>query len=334
MASFCTKCGKPLADGEVCSCSQNVAQEVNNVSVSGETQVNNTVDATQAAQINNMGYQTGMQNNMGYQQNNIGVPNNMQVNNMGYQAGMPNNMQVNNMGYQQNNAGMQAKNFFVTLWQLILNIFKKPYTAAGDYLKTNEVLTSIILIVVQGIFTGILASVAVGQFIRQVIGTISKAVDYNPFGTFFMAMLISVALTFLYALIIFAISAIFKMGVNYVQAMKIMAIRSVIVIAGTLIAIIVACINAIAGVVFGVVVVQCIAFVYSSTAIKASTTALDDNKYLYALVIYIAAALLVYYIFAIKIGLPNLPLLKLLSNGLGGLSSLIGGLDSLGSLMN
>ena len=133
MANFCTRCGRPLQEGEVCNCqgqatlqndnaNENLAEteNVQNATVNNASDVNanNEVNdmASNNAEVNmqnnmqNVGYdyqQNNMQNNMqnagyDYQQNNM--QNNMQ--NAGYdyqQNNMQNNMQNAGYGYQQNN---------------------------------------------------------------------------------------------------------------------------------------------------------------------------------------------------------------------------------------
>ena len=288
MAKFCTKCGKPLNEGEVCSCQMVQAEQVTSV----EQPTQNVQQTPVAAQA----------------------------------------------PYQQQSVTMQqTKNVLLELWQLILNIFKSPFKGAKQYVKTNDVLLSIILIVIQGLFTGILINTAITRTFSEVTNGLSGlakgVIDTNPAGTVIIGMIVSIALSFAYALVLMIASLIFKVAINYSTCVRIIGVRAVAMIAGTVFSIILALLSAGAGIVFGLIIVPIIGFLYTVAAIKTIYT-LSEDRLVYYLMVFVAFSLVVYYIVAIRVGLVNIPLIKNVTNGLGDLSSLLGGVSSLGDMMN
>lgn len=291
MAKFCTKCGKQLEEGEVCSCS-----------------------AQQSAAIDNA---NAVQNNVNAQP------------------------VVNGQAVQQTASNVsieQTKNFLVELWNLILNIFRAPVTAAAQHVRTNDILSSIILFVIQGIVTGIAVNTFIARSISEITngldGIVKKNIDLEEFNTVIVVLLISVALSFAYAAVLMLASIIFKGGLNFMQCVRIMGARSVFVTTGTVVAIIIALLSASVGLFASLAVIPVIGIVYVAAVFRKVAT-IDDNKLVYLNIVYILFAFIVYYIIVVKIGFVNLPLVKNITKGAANLTNLFGDLSSgLGSLFN
>ena len=202
MANFCTRCGRPLQEGEVCNCqgqatlqndnaNENLAEteNVQNATVNNASDVNanNEVNdmASNNAEVNmqnnmqNVGYdyqQNNMQNNMqnagyDYQQNNM--QNNMQNAGYGYQQ---NNMQYNmpNQGYYNGNQyGYQKQNvFFKELFGTLKGFFTNTEESNKAYVATGDFKISFVFIVLQAIATATLACVSVGKIYSYLVSMI------------------------------------------------------------------------------------------------------------------------------------------------------------------
>lgn len=308
MAKFCMNCGQPLVDGQPCSCTttQNVV----------------TPEATQQT--------------INVQPSNNGTVNAQPVNN-----GTVNTQQVVNQQPVQNTANNvnmeKTKNFLAELIGLIVNVLKQPYTTAVEYVRSNDVLSAIILFVIQGLFTGILISTGIKRAISEATNgfgsAVEKVIDINVAGTIIVALLVSVALSFAYAAVLWLVVVVFKVQTNYLQCVRIMAVRSVAMIAGTIFAIVITLLSSGVGVVIAAIVVPCVGFLYTVAALKTICT-VDENKLVSLLMVFIVISLLVYYIIALKIGFTNIPLVKNIKNGLGDVASLLGGVGDLSSLFN
>ena len=183
----------------------------------------------------------------------------------------------------------QTKNFVKNLLDLVVSVFKQPYTAAVNYVRSNDILTSIILFVIQGLLTGIMIVTVMNRAIDEIMnglgGMVKGAVDLNPVGTVIVALLISVVLSFAYAAVLLLATLIFKVQVNYTQCIRIMGVRSVAMIGGTLVALVITFLSAGVGLVIGMLVVPSIGFLYTVVALKACTQ-IDENKLVYLLMVY------------------------------------------------
>lgn len=301
MAKFCIKCGKPLEEGQTCSCmgaSQEVVQPT-----TVEQPINNAVDSQP-------------------------VVNQQPINNTVTGQPVQNTTNINME---------QTKNFMNNLFGLILNVFKQPYTAAVNYVRTNEMLSAIILFVLQGLLAGItvvtLMNKAINEITNGLGGMVKNTIDLNPVGTVLVVMIASVALSFAYAAILLLASMMFKAQVNYSQCVRIMGVRSVAMIGGTIVAIIIGLLSAGVGAVVALVVVPSVGFIYTVVAFK-SCCAIDDNKLVYLLIVYMLVGFIAYYVIALKIGLSNIPIIKEITDGIGDLSSLLGGASNLTNMFN
>ena len=274
MAKFCTKCGKPLTEGEVCSC------------------MNNAND--------------GQSNN-----ENIGMDANVVLEN--------------------------TKNIALDIWKLMLNVIKKPFTTAKEYVTSNDNMMAFILIALQGIFTGILVLTLISRLFGEILGGLkniaSSSIDVNPFGNFIVGLLVSVTLSFVYALILYGLAMMFKVNINYMTCVRAMAVRAIAMTLATILTIIIGLMSAKIGIVVGLIIVPIIGFIFNLAAIK-SLIVIDENRFAYFVLIFILISLIAYYIIAIKIGFANIPLVRSAKNGLNNISSLLNGFKSSSSAMS
>ncbi|WP_075721679.1 hypothetical protein [Roseburia sp. 499] len=204
MARFCTRCGKPLEEGEVCNCGQEVT-------------------AQQAAPQQQTAPQQQAAPQAGY---------------------MPNEQQ-----FQQTQQAVTG--FLSKMFGAFINVIKHPVTAGRNMILTADWGVSIALIVLQGIFTAIFGAVAgktavgfLGGF-SSLFGEIKIPYAKIIFGT----LAISVALSFVLALLLMIGNMIIKNTLGYKEMLGAVASRSCVIVITTIIAIIVFLIHTQTGVI-------------------------------------------------------------------------------------
>lgn len=305
MAKFCTKCGRPLAEGEICNCTSNTVEQTTqtvstdeNTNVVTESVVDNTIDSNGNNQINNVNTQTST------------------------------------------NATLEmTKNVLMDTWNVFLNVLKKPFSASKEYIMSNDNVPAFIFIFLQGILSGLLVLTVISRLFSELLGSLKSiantAVDVNPFGNFLVGFLVSVALSFIYAAILFIVCMIFKSNTSYMVCVRATAIRSVALIVSTLLAIILGLMSVKIGIVVGLIVSPIVGFMFTLAAVRSFVN-INDNVLVYALIVYVIISLVAYYIVAYKIGFYNIPLVREVKKGISGIGSLLSNTTkgSLSSLFN
>lgn len=206
--AFCNNCGKPLKDGEVCTC-----QSTNQGQAFGVPNENAQVNQSQ---INPQNYQ-GQNNTQNYQgQNYQGQANNTQ----NYQ-GQPNYNQMNN---NQPNMGVQSQAIINDIKTLATGIFKAPVETVSAFMQAKTLILSLVLIVGSGLVTTLLDMLDYAMS------------DYNYgaktyLSTFFTDILGEAAAGALFALAVWLIATqLFKANFNYEKALAVFAIKEVVAI--------------------------------------------------------------------------------------------------------
>lgn len=215
MARFCTKCGKPLEEGEVCSCTQEAQ-----AAPQQETQQQTAQQAAAPQQ------QAGQAQQQAAQQ-------------AGY---MPNEQQFQQT--QQAVTGFLSKTFGA-----FLNIIKHPVAAGRDMILAGDSAPAIALIVLQGIIStifGVVAAKKIYSFVNlfmgglgSLFGSYSDDIDMPYVKIIFGTLLISIALSFVLAVLLLVGNLIIKNALNFKQMLAAAAIRSCVSILATVVAIIV-----------------------------------------------------------------------------------------------
>ncbi len=218
---YCKICGRPLRDGEVCNCQQLY-------------QYNNQQNINQQ-----QGYQT--EQYVQYQQ------------------------QQQQYGYQQNYDYNQQNNYQNTtestsIIESIIKLLKSPVKYGKVYVVNANIITSLILIILQAIFTGLVALTVcfkVKSYISQALSLAglsglssyrttldtSSLIKIPYLSSFLLTVLISVILTFILSGLIFAGCKIIKNEVNFVQIIALVSIRSLFLVIMSLIACVLTFIN-------------------------------------------------------------------------------------------
>lgn len=163
MAKFCGKCGKPLQDGETCSCSlgseqdQVISSEVNEVK-------EETVEANeQSVQT------TGSQPIQGEQQ--AGVSGYMYGQTMQGQPvqGQPNN-QTNQFSQQASQAAAVAGKYAKNIWQILLDIWKAPADNLKNFVNESNFINALILIGAEAVLMIIFSCLILKKLYSMIMG--------------------------------------------------------------------------------------------------------------------------------------------------------------------
>ncbi|WP_167957747.1 hypothetical protein [Anaerosporobacter faecicola] len=144
MAKFCGKCGKPLQDGEVCSCSLGSEQEQTTTSVVNEAQTNNAQQGSVQQPVQ-PGYTYG-QTTQGEQQPTMqGQP--MQGQPMQSQ-GAP-----SQFSQQASQAAAVAGKYAKNVWKMLLDMWKAPADNVKSFVDEKNFTNALILVGVQAVLS-------------------------------------------------------------------------------------------------------------------------------------------------------------------------------------
>ncbi|BCN31609.1 Yip1 family protein [Anaeromicropila herbilytica] len=217
MAKFCTKCGKPLEEGQTCSCQL----QPTTTPIMEETPTMASEQSEQAFNSN----QPTMNTQADYKQ------------------------------YQQqfNQAKEHSTRYLQDLFASFLNIFRNPTTSGPLFVKTANHNIAIGFIVFQAILTAFF-SVVVTSKINSTLNLFGGLMgDYSDAATaayklplvkiFIVTILISCLLSCILAGILYLVSMIFKNTIHFKSMLCVAATRSVALIPITILSIIVFYIN-------------------------------------------------------------------------------------------
>ncbi|MBE5934388.1 MAG: YIP1 family protein [Lachnospiraceae bacterium] len=305
MAKFCTKCGKPLNEGEVCSCMA-AAQEDNIAQAAmGEGQANQAPQPTETmGQVN-------------------------QVSQTVEQVNQPVQSTTANEALEATKDAMS--NAFAVVKEVLVN----PVSGTVKLAKSNAWISSVILIVIQGLITGLFTYRQMLSLITKSFGTVSKAVvskiDFKPVETVLFVMVLSIVLSAIYAGILFLVAKIFKGQGTFITCLNIIGGRTVITIVVGLLSFVLTFVEPTVALIFGVIISSAISMVVIVMAAREIMN-IEINKYVYAIMTYVAVAIIIYLVVVAKIGVPNFPVIKALGEQIGSLTSMLGGMSSLAGL--
>ena len=212
MGNFCTKCGKPLADGEVCNC-QGAAPQIDPAQQAAPQQ-QSAAPQQQYQQAPQQQYQ--------------------QVPPQQYQQ------QYQQMAPQQSAASDYFKQFFNTA----LNVWKKPVTAGKEYVMSGKFTLAIGYLLVQAVLAVILGMVFEARSslanLAEIVGS-SVGVTYVKvfFGTLFLSAIFSIML----AGLLLGFNLIAKDNMTFKNALCLVSVRSIVIAPAMVVALIIILIN-------------------------------------------------------------------------------------------
>lgn len=231
MGNFCTKCGKPLADGEVCNC-QGAAPQINPAQQAAPQQ-QSAAPQQQYQQAPQQQYQQAPQQQ--YQQ----VPPQQ------YQQ------QYQQMAPQQSATSDYFKQFLNTA----LNVWKKPVTAGKEYVMSGKFTLAIGYLIVQAVLAVILGMVFearsslanLAEFAGSSVGLTYVKVF---FGTLFLSAIFSIML----AGLLLGFNLIAKNNMTFKNALCLVSVRSIVIAPAMVVALIIILINPAWGGVFSLII--------------------------------------------------------------------------------
>lgn len=199
--AFCNNCGRPLKEGEVCTCQSGQGQTF--ATGDNQGQVNN------GQTINYQGQQANQ--NMNYQ----GQQPNQNMNNGGAQG--------QNMNYNGPKMNPQSQAIINDIKTLVLGVVKAPVETVNAFMQAKTFVLSAILIVLAGLIDGILG------LIKLASSDYSKYYKAKDFlASFFNDVLGEAAAAALFALVIWlVVSQIYKTTVGYDKAITVFALREI-----------------------------------------------------------------------------------------------------------
>ena len=247
MGNFCTKCGKPLADGEVCNC-QGAAPQIDPAQQAAPQQ-QSAAPQQQYQQAQQQQYQQAPQQQ--YQQ----------AQQQQYQqAPQQQFQQVPPQQYQQQYQQMApqqsaASDYFKQFLNTALNVWKKPVTAGKEYVMSGKFTLAIGYLIVQAVLAVILGMVFearsslanLAEFAGSSVGLTYVKVF---FGTLFLSAIFSIML----AGLLLGFNLIAKNNMTFKNALCLVSVRSIVIAPAMVVALIIILINPAWGGVFSLII--------------------------------------------------------------------------------
>ncbi len=247
MGNFCTKCGKPLADGEVCNC-QGAAPQIDPAQQAAPQQ-QSAAPQQQYQQAPQQQYQQAPQQQ--YQQ----APQQQYQ-----QAPQQQYQQVPPQQYQQQYQQMApqqsaASDYFKQFLNTALNVWKKPVTAGKEYVMSGKFTLAIGYLIVQAVLAVILGMVFearsslanLAEFAGSSVGLTYVKVF---FGTLFLSAIFSIML----AGLLLGFNLIAKNNMTFKNALCLVSVRSIVIAPAMVVALIIILINPAWGGVFSLII--------------------------------------------------------------------------------
>lgn len=174
----------------------------------------------------------------------------------------------------------KAKDMANGILSSILKVVKNPLDGTKEYTAQGTYLTSGIIIGIQALFSAVFASVIFARF---------KAMSA---GLFFGDLLLSILILGIYSLLVFAMFKVFKMKEGFKEALNLIAVRSIVITAVT----VVACIFGLFAIPFASFLLICsvaVGFIFVASFF-VDNIQVDHSKLVYSLVA-LAVAMLISY---------------------------------------
>jgi len=227
MDRVCIRCGRPLAEGEVCHCGD------------AENTAGSTQDAAQnAAQDVNQNTQDAAQNTARQNGFNQGQPN---FNQNGFNQGRPD---YNQGPYQQPKQPSKVEIFYKRAVAAYKAVVTHPMTEGARFAKSGDVELSVAYIILQALVTGLFVlafTINIYSLIVELVASLAGGMSYFfggyassyvtvPFGKMFIgSLLLSGVLSVLFALCIYVFGQIVKNNMTFRQSVCVAALRSVLI---------------------------------------------------------------------------------------------------------
>lgn len=305
MGKFCTKCGRPLAEGEICNC-----QTTGNMQSMPDIRMETPQQEQGQPQQQYQKGQLQQQYHTQYQQSQP-----QQQYQTQYQQGQA--QQQYQTQYQQ-----QAQQSYQQTQQAVsdhmsktvgtfINMVKQPITIGRQLVASNETGVAISFIILQALMSGFFAltlMAKVGGTVEALIeGLVGGYMDSSlkfPYGRIFiLTVLASAVLSFLLALLLMVGNMVIKNVVTYAQMLNCIAVRSVWISILTLVALILFVLNPMLG--FCIYMVAGLWGVIAVTMVVPGRGETNDDRLSFTLFIVMLVFILITLVVMFKIIGPN-----------------------------
>ena len=253
MSKFCTKCGRPVPEGGICSCQLQAggqAQTPPNQNSNGSQQGSQPFQGQQQGSQPFQGQQQGSQPFQGQQQGSQPFQGQQF---QGQQGSQP----FNGQQYKEQ-ASAFAQNFFGKLLYLI----KRPVEAGTNLILEANIKTALLLLVAQGLCSALFAMAAAGKvsgYIQAASGlaneissglgnVVAGAMGMPYFRIFLVTVAFSMVLSCILALMLLLGHMALKIPVSFQQMLSAAAIRSAVLCPAILLSLVVFELTAPAGI--------------------------------------------------------------------------------------
>lgn len=286
MAKFCDKCGRPLNEGEVCTCTQNEQQAVQQDSNQGGPTIQSSVLKKEQTQ-NDSGNGNQMQNNRNENQS----QNTFSEGQASFQGGQSN---ANNGQAFSNNNVNEIVADLKTIFSKIVPIFKSPVEEIKKIAATGTTGFGWEMVTLNVLVTFVMAIIAMFTW-KHNLGAYADYMDI-PYVRIVLSVTIMVAVNYvvLAGLLYFASNTLFKSNIAFSQIISIIGSKAVIdgcfLVVGVMIMMI--------SIGLGMVIVL-LGNIYSILVMIVSyieMTALDGSKKVYSLLITYVGLFIIYYL--------------------------------------
>ena len=247
MGNFCTKCGKPLADGEVCNC-QGAAPQIDPAQQAAPQQ-QSAAPQQQYQQAQQQQYQQAPQQQ--YQQ----------AQQQQYQqAPQQQFQQVPPQQYQQQYQQMApqqsaASDYFKQFLNTALNVWKKPVTAGKEYVMSGKFTLAIGYLLVQAVLAVILGMVfEVRSSLANLAEFAGSSVGLTYVKVFFGTLFLSAIFSIMLAGLLLGFNLIAKNNMTFKNALCLVSVRSIVIAPAMVVALIIILINPAWGGVFSLII--------------------------------------------------------------------------------
>ena len=247
MGNFCTKCGKPLADGEVCNC-QGAAPQIDPAQQAAPQQ-QSAAPQQQYQQAQQQQYQQAPQQQ--YQQ----APQQQYQ-----QAPQQQFQQVPPQQYQQQYQQMApqqsaASDYFKQFLNTALNVWKKPVTAGKEYVMSGKFTLAIGYLLVQAVLAVILGMVfEVRSSLANLAEFAGSSVGLTYVKVFFGTLFLSAIFSIMLAGLLLGFNLIAKNNMTFKNALCLVSVRSIVIAPAMVVALIIILINPAWGGVFSLII--------------------------------------------------------------------------------
>lgn len=151
-----------------------------------------------------------------------------------YNQNRMNPVQINIDSEKFNNIKNESKKFANNIFGIFLEILKKPVEAGKRFILSENVIASVALIILQGIFSGLIGIICVGKInnIMQLLAGISnqagfELVKFSSLRVFIVTLIGSAIISFVIALIIWGIVLLFKGKATFPNMLCTVGVRCV-----------------------------------------------------------------------------------------------------------